>query len=291
MKRVTANSIPVFRFRVIMVHFLTYYFFGMLASRIFHYETILGLPVIRDFMLGYGDASVLWGPLVQPIRGLILGIALLPLRGWLAGQNRGWLYMWLLFVGIGILSPPAAAPCSIEGVIYTRLPLWYHLMGLPEILLQTLTFSFLVHLYMRHPEGIVQSLPPVVGSLLQALSGACFAFIGYAVFSVLYALSVGVEINAGANLSLRVQGLFIAPFLLNFAAIALQNQGKIFKGISRRRLCLAVWLGNALLIAIYQQFIMGGANPLFVFAAPLLPSLIVAVSAGKNQSASHESQR
>lgn len=32
-------------------------------------------------------------------------------------------------------------PCSIEGVLNTRLPLWYHLIGLLEILLQILTFS------------------------------------------------------------------------------------------------------------------------------------------------------
>jgi len=285
MKEETARSIPVFLFRVIVIHFMTYYFFGMLASRVFHYEIILSLPVIRDYMLGYGDASVVWGPLVQPARGLILGCALLPFRGFLAEKKYGWLYLWLVFVGIGILSPPAAAPCSIEGMIYTRLPLWYHLMGLPEILLQTLTFSTLVHLYMRYPAGVVQALPAVFGTLLQSLAGACFAFIGYAVFSVLYALTAGVEINAEANLSLKVQGLFIAPFLLNFAAIAFFNMSKRFSGISRTNLFLIIWFCNAVLIAAYQQLVMGGANPLFVIVSPVLPSLIVAAIASKKHSA------
>lgn len=285
MKEETARSIPVFLFRVIAIHFVTYYFFGMLASRIFHYETTLSLPVIRDYMLGYGDASVLWGPLVQPARGLILGCALLPFRGFLAEKKYGWLYLWLLFVGIGILSTPAAAPCSIEGIIYTRLPLWYHLMGLPEILLQTLAFSTLVHLYLRYPAGIVQSMPPVFGTLLQSLAGASFAFIGYAVFSVLYALTAGVEINAEANLSLKVQGLFIAPFLLNFAAIAFLSMSKRFSGIRRTSIFLIIWSCNAALIAAYQQLVMGGANPLFAIAAPILPSMIVAAVASKKSAA------
>ncbi|NTU88555.1 MAG: hypothetical protein HGA54_01410 [Actinobacteria bacterium] len=281
MKKETAKSIPVFLFRVLVIHFLTYYFFGMLASRVFHYETILSLPVIRDYMLGYGDASVVWGPLIQPVRGLILGCVLLPFRGFLAETKHGWLYLWLVFVGIGILSTPAAAPCSIEGVIYTRLPLWYHLIGLPEILLQTLTFSLLVHLYMRHPDGVVQSLPPIFGILLQSLAGACFAFIGYAVYSIVYALTAGVEINAEANLTLKVQGLFIAPFLLNFVAIVILNMSKRFSAITRVKLFLTLWFCNAVLIAAYQQFVMGGANPLFVLVAPILPSLIVTALALK----------
>jgi len=281
MKKETANSIPAFLFWVILIHFLTYFLFGMLASRIFHYETLLSLPIIRDYMLGYGDASIVWGPLFQPIRGLILGCVLLPFRDFLAEKKYGWLYLWLIFVGIGILSTPAAAPCSIEGMIYTRLPFWYHLIGLPEILLQTLAFSTLVHLYIRNPAGIVQSLPPIYGVLLQSLAGACFAFIGYAVFSVLYALSAGVEINAEANLSLKVQGLFIAPFLLNFAVIIFLNMSNRFSGIKRINLVLITWFSNAVLIAAYQQLVMGGANLFFVIIAPILPSLILAALARK----------
>ncbi|TJX12848.1 hypothetical protein E9840_11755 [Tissierella creatinini] len=281
MKEETAKSIPIFLLRVIVIHFLTYYFFGMLASRVLHYETILSLPVIRDYMLGYGDASVVWGPLIQPARGLILGCVLLPFRNFLAEKKYGWIYLWLVFVGIGILSPPAAAPCSIEGMIYTRLPFWYHLIGLPEILLQTLVFSILVHLYMRYPAKVLKSLPPVIGILLQSIAVACFAFIGYAVFSVLYALKAGVEINAEANLSLKVQGLFIAPFVLNFAAIAFLNMSKRIRGISRISLFFIIWFCNAVLIAVYQELLMGGANPLFVIVAPVLPSMIVAVTASK----------
>ncbi len=281
MKEKTAKSIAIFLLRVIVIHFLTYYFFGMLASRVLHYETILSLPVIRDYMLGYGDASVVWGPLIQPVRGLILGCVLLPFRNFLAEKKYGWIYLWLVFVGIGILSPPAAAPCSIEGIIYTRLPLWYHLIGLPEILLQTLVFSILVHLYMRYPDKLLESLPPVIGILLQSIAGACFAFIGYAVFSVLYALTAGVEINAEANLSLKVQGLFIAPFVLNFAAIAFFTMSKRIRGIRRIKLFLIIWFCNAVLIAAYQNLVMGGANPLFVIAAPVLPSTIVAAIASK----------
>lgn len=42
-----------------------------------------------------------------------------------------------------------AAPGSIEGFIYTKLPLWYHLGYLPDILLQTLAFSVLLFTWER----------------------------------------------------------------------------------------------------------------------------------------------
>ena len=60
------------------------------------------------------------------------GLVLLPFRIVLAATRWGWLQLWLLIVGVGIVSTPAAAPSSIEAVIYTRLPLWYHAVGSPR---------------------------------------------------------------------------------------------------------------------------------------------------------------
>lgn len=77
--------------------------------------------------------------------------------------------------------------------------------------MQTLAFSILVLLYMRHPTGIINALPSIFGVLLQSFAGACFTFIGYAVFSILYALVVKAEISTESNMSLKVQGHFIAP--------------------------------------------------------------------------------
>jgi hypothetical protein len=40
----------------------------------------------------------------------------------------------------------------LEGIIYTVLPLWLHLIGLPEILLQSLFLSLLVFYWVNHPQ-------------------------------------------------------------------------------------------------------------------------------------------
>jgi hypothetical protein len=49
-------------------------------------------------------------------------------------------------------STALAAPGSTEGIIFTQLPLWFHFIGMPEILLQTLAFSLLLFYWDRRNE-------------------------------------------------------------------------------------------------------------------------------------------
>ncbi|HKZ89344.1 MAG TPA: hypothetical protein VJ300_03700 [Thermoplasmata archaeon] len=43
-----------------------------------------------------------------------------------------------------MFAPSGAVPGSIEGLVYTKLPLWFRAISLPEILLQTQAFSWLL---------------------------------------------------------------------------------------------------------------------------------------------------
>lgn len=78
---------------------------------------------------------------------------------------------------IGILSPFGAAPSSIEGMIYTLLPVWFHVINFPEIFIQSGLLAFLTHYWVNHPEkrwlnwslGIATSIV-VLLSLLGALA-------------------------------------------------------------------------------------------------------------------------
>ena len=279
MKESTARSVPAFLAWATAAHVLTYFFAGLLASSLLDYRAALSQPVIRDYMVGFAAAPVFLGPLFQLLRGLVFGLVLLPLRGFLAGARRGWLHLWLLMVGLGIVSTPAAAPCSIEGVLYTRLPLWYHLFGLPEILLQTLAFSAFVHRAVRGPGGSAGTPSAVSAAALRALAGACFAFIGYAVFSVAFALAVGADISAEANLGLKTQGLFIAPFLLNTAILLARDLHAPARKVGRLAVFALVLLGNSAAILLYQALVLGGVSAVYALAAPLLPALIVSAAA------------
>jgi hypothetical protein len=112
-------------------------------SNLLGYEDLFQRETIRDFMLPLNSHAVL-GVAMQPVRGLLFALALWPIWDVFIEKKRGWLYLWGIFLVFGILSTTGAAPSSIEGALYSKLPLWYHLLGLPEISLQTLTFSILL---------------------------------------------------------------------------------------------------------------------------------------------------
>jgi hypothetical protein len=91
-----------------------------------------------------------------------MALAIYPFRKVILDNKRGWILLWGLFVAFAILSPAGAAPSSIEGIVYSVLPFWFHLIGLPEILLQTLALSFLFYLWEQNPEEKKILIPFIV---------------------------------------------------------------------------------------------------------------------------------
>jgi hypothetical protein len=138
--------------RTIVVHTVTYFSMGILAFFFFDYSIQYADTSVRLLMRQTTEPLVMAGPLFQPIRGLLFGIAFYLLREVLFGKKNGWLTMWIVLVIIGILSPFGPAPGSIEGMIFTVLPLSSHLMGQPEIYLQSLLLSVVLFYWVNHPE-------------------------------------------------------------------------------------------------------------------------------------------
>ncbi len=60
--------------------------------------------------------------------------------------------MWTLLVVVGIIGTFGPTPGSREGVFFTVLPLWVHLRGLPEGLLQALLLSGVLFYWVNHPQ-------------------------------------------------------------------------------------------------------------------------------------------
>lgn len=137
---------------VIVSHVATYSIAGILAYLALDYRTFLQTGVLSHYMRPLDSPWVAAGPGLQVIRGAILALALYPFRRVFLLEPRGWLKLWGLFAGLGILSTCGPTPGSIEGLIYTRLAVLDHLHGLPEVLLQTLAFAWLFVLWCRRPK-------------------------------------------------------------------------------------------------------------------------------------------
>jgi len=129
------SSLAAFVGRVTIVHFLTYSLVGALFF-------VLGLNVIVFYennpdpaLQGYQEifraadsALVTAGPLINIIRGLLFGLVLYPFRETFLTRKWGWLYLWALFLVFALFSTIGPGPASIEGLIYTNVPLSHHLL-------------------------------------------------------------------------------------------------------------------------------------------------------------------
>jgi hypothetical protein len=124
--------------KTIAVHTITYFIIGALAALVFSYETRYAEPALRAYMRQFDSPWLLVGPLLQPLRGLLFAVVFYLLRNALFGKQRGWLIMWAMLAILGILNTFGPTPGSVEGVLYTQLPLSTHLWGLPEVLIQSL---------------------------------------------------------------------------------------------------------------------------------------------------------
>jgi hypothetical protein len=127
-----------------VVHTVTYFMVGVAALFLLDYPTLFRESVLRVWMRPISDPLVMAGPLFQPIRGVLFGAVFYMLRDPFFGHPRGWLTMWVVLVVFGILGTFGAPPGSIEGAIYTVLPLSLHVKLLPEVLVQSFLLSWLV---------------------------------------------------------------------------------------------------------------------------------------------------
>ena len=149
------TSFVRFAGRMIVAHFLTYFVIGLLFyasgfNVIAYYEQH---PQAEINVLFRDTSSLLVtaGPLFQLLRGFIFALALYPFRTIFLERKFGWLYLWGIFLAFAIFAPSSAVPGSIEGYVYTTFPISFHLVYLPEIILQTLAFSCLFVAWEKRP--------------------------------------------------------------------------------------------------------------------------------------------
>jgi len=135
-----------------VVHTITYFFMGALASTLLNYKEAFARPEMACWMRQFNDPLVMAGPLFQPIRGSVFALAFYPLREVLFGQKGGWLVLWWVLVALGILCTFGPALGSIEGMIYTLVPRLNQIKGWIEVVPQALLLSALLCYWVNRPD-------------------------------------------------------------------------------------------------------------------------------------------
>lgn len=172
----TQLRFPGLLWRSAAVHTVTYFIMGALAYQFLDYAERFARPELACWMRPTSDPLVMAGPLFQPLRGLLFGIVFWPFRERLFGEQRGWLLLAGVLIALGILNTYGPAPGSIEGMVYTVIPIPDQLAGWLEVIPQALMYAFVLHAWIVHPEHrwigrtittlfILAMLIPVMGLL------------------------------------------------------------------------------------------------------------------------------
>ena len=136
--------------KTIACHTITYVAVGALAAHYLHYAEEFAKP--DSGMRQITDPMVMAGPLFQPLRGVVFASVFYPLRAVLFGTKHGWLVMAWILIAVGILSTFGPASGSIEGMIYTPIPIRFQLRGWLEVVPQALLLSALLCYWVNHRE-------------------------------------------------------------------------------------------------------------------------------------------
>ena len=144
-------TLPAFVWRVLASHMLTYFLAGLAAFTVFDYASLYSTTELKLLMRSTDSPWVAAGPGLQVIRGTLFGLVLWPLAPRIAAGWRGALELFAIVAGLAVLGAAGPAPGSLEGFFFTTLPGKVQLLGLPEVVVQTFAFSFLVSWWCQRP--------------------------------------------------------------------------------------------------------------------------------------------
>ena len=108
---------------------------------------------------------------MQIFRGLIVALIILPLRKTFFEEKFGLLKLALIVFGFSIVSTYAAAITSFDGLIYLKVPLIYHIRGIPEGLIWLSLFIGILYISIKYShKKVVTILSIIIVTLIALMS-------------------------------------------------------------------------------------------------------------------------
>ena len=161
---------PLFCWRIIAMHMIAYLVAAISAQLTFDYKELLKSDTLSQIMRPWESPMVALGPLLQSINGFFMALILYRIRKQIVHQKHGWVTLFLIVAGFSIFAPQAPAPGTLEGIIYTKIPVIEHIIGLPECLLYSFLFSSGIVYWYRKPKKIWNILAIVIIVLIGLMS-------------------------------------------------------------------------------------------------------------------------
>ncbi|MDZ7672152.1 MAG: hypothetical protein U5K53_04875 [Halanaerobiales bacterium] len=130
-------------FRFAVVHTLIYIITGVIFQNYLNYDPQFTSSVLYNNFREVDSFIIRFAPIFQLMRGIFIGLIIYPVYGGIVKSQYSWLKLFALLWGLTLIGSVAATPGSIEGFIYTKIPVIEHLVGLPEVTLQAFLFSII----------------------------------------------------------------------------------------------------------------------------------------------------
>jgi len=131
-----------FTIRFILVHVITYIFIGVVFMNLQNYASaFVTMDAFANFR-SLDSTIVRMAPVFQIFRGAFFAFILYPFYNTLIKSDYAWVKMFFLIWGFSLIGSVAPIPGSIEGMIYTKMSLVEHLIGIPEVTVQIFVFSW-----------------------------------------------------------------------------------------------------------------------------------------------------
>lgn len=173
MKPNKRSELSIFIWRVTSIHIIVYFIAGILALLVLNYKEQYVSGIMSSIMRPIDSPLVVLGPALQVFRGIIIAIVLFPFKDIIISKN-GWVKLLLLILGLSYISTIGPVFGSFDGYIYTKVPLQYHLFSIPETLLYTSLFSFLLYLWYNKENKVWNIITFILCSLIAIMN-----FLGY----------------------------------------------------------------------------------------------------------------
>lgn len=135
--------------RYTIVHVLVYLVVGLTFMNLLNYKESFMTDSYFAHFRPLDSPIVRAAILFQILRGAMFALILYPFRDRIINSKYGWLMLFSVLFGLTCIGAINATPGSIEGFIYTDLSLTAHLIGMPEIIVQSLGISTLFWLWER----------------------------------------------------------------------------------------------------------------------------------------------
>ncbi len=159
------DSLAVYVWQIASSHMIAYFIAGVLAYYFMNYKEHYSSQSLSLLMHPTDSPWVAIVPALQIFRGVIIALVLYPFKKVLFEENYGTAKLALLIFGLSFLSTIGPTPGSFEGYLYTKLPVQYHLLGIPETIIYVGLFSIMVVKWNKNQEKLYTVLS-IIASLL-----------------------------------------------------------------------------------------------------------------------------